>query len=400
MRLYSSKSKKLLFYNKITLVGKYMNEAISATAGVNDKISSFLVSGIKKIPYVKKIAATPQREKITKKIIHIAIELFKAAAIIAAGAAFGALTAIGFGGPVPIIIGAVAGGLAAGIAFFGTKAVMLAIAKLHYPANHFRTEKALSIDSWLNDNHEQAFSKTLKSLSGEQWYQDWLTVKGSKKTNFLCFGFGSKRFFWRRFQKGLCYGESHALLELIKKAPNADAGNLLKAVNDKAVFKKQIQEIVRADLASILKKNKHSKIKGIKRKVLNAHLKKLSKKARKIPGSTRYKAIHFDKSQLVDYTKFKNQFDGYIAMHKGKKKHYAGIIRLEGKTKAHTIFFQYKKGQYRFYDGYNPQYTGFYVFPNRKEFKRGLHSHLRSYVKRPGITFRTYDQASFQLYGF
>lgn len=367
-----------------------MNPVIPATAGFSDKIASGILTGLKKIPYIKNKVSTPKGEKVTKKVINIAIELFKAAGIVAVGASFGALVGVSFGGPIPIVISSVVGGLSAGIAFFGTKAVIAVITKFAYPSTRYRKEKAISLEQWLTDSKLPEFTQTLDTFKKEEWFKSWLALKDYSKCN---------NFLWRRFQKGFCYGESQNLLELVKRSPKTDSQTLLSNLSAKNIFRSQSLEIIRADFASILKKNKHSTIRGLKRKKLKKQLAFLTKQADYVLAVKKYPPCHFDKNKLLNYSKFKIHFTDYAKQLQVKNKNLAGTIRIEGRHKAHTIFIQYQKGHYRIYDGYSPRHTGFYEFPNRTAFLKGLHRHLRIYAKVPSLTGKTYKKASIQLSG-
>ncbi len=103
--------------------------SIPAANSFNSRLSSFALKGLKKVPYLKNKVSTPKGEATTRKVLYVAIEVFKFLAVITAGALFGAFVGIGCAGIAPLCISMVAGGLLAGVSYFGTQWVMAVIKK-------------------------------------------------------------------------------------------------------------------------------------------------------------------------------------------------------------------------------------------------------------------------------
>ncbi|MGK5594346.1 MAG: hypothetical protein ACSNEK_03190 [Parachlamydiaceae bacterium] len=365
--------------------------SISPSTGFNHKLSSFALKGLKKVPYLKNKVSTPKGEATTRKVLHVAIEVFKVLSVIAAGALFGAFVGVGFGGVAPLCISMVAGGLLAGVSYFGAQGVVKVVKKYGYPTTPALTAPAISSDHWLDQKNHKVFHEVLDSLKEEEWFKKWLTLKGYKKAD---------NFLWRTFSnQGFASGESFALLREVCQNKNISSREALAGLPIKTVFRLQILNILYQDLETQKKKRRATaQQEGIS-------FPKLKKSIRRLllanPHGIRY-FCRLNKTVLSNSKTFRRTLKAEKAAILAKQtgREVAGILQVKSKKRTHTLFIQLTDGNYRFYDAYSSRFTGFYAFRNQKALVEGLHRHLMAYVKFPAFKIGKVKRASLHLYAF
>jgi hypothetical protein len=350
----------LLYYNNLKLIPEDINMSLDATSL---KSPSFMDSIDRTFPDFKELRENP-------KIRKVATQVFKGLACVACGAGLGLLACTPLG--VSLGVGIGVGAAAGAFVYIAIASVHAAIQAFGFPSNHYLVAPPVSSDNLASEDKHKKFIKVLKKMTDLDCFQKWLDQKGLSPPE------GADRL-WKDFQGGLCQGQSQALVSLMKKHHELNGADLLGKLKPKKVFKRQILELIRADIP------KNTEVEALVKNIPNANpifQKSFSKAALKDNASLLLDALKDEKDALKD------PFQALTA-----------TIRLQDDKGAHTIFVELHP-TYRIYDSYNHIYTGLYEgFESEECFLKALQLHIQGYQSAIRPTALKYDDIIIRGYG-
>lgn len=285
-----------------------------------------------------------------RKVQIVAKQVFKALACIACGAGLGLLACTPIGASIAIGMGA--GAAAGAFVYLAVASVHAAIQAFGFPSNRYLVAPPVTIENWSSDKKHNKFIKILTEISKLDCFKEWLVSKKITAAE------GADRI-WKEFQGGLCQGQSQELVSLMKKHHDLTGGQLVHKLKAKKVFKRQIFEIIRADLPN------------------NQEIAAL---ANNIPDSKPLFHKSFSKSDLKhDHSLLLKELKDAKDSLEDPFQVLCATIRLQGDSEAHTIFVELHP-TYRIYDTSNHIYTGLYEgFKTEKRFLKSLQRHIEGY---------------------
>jgi hypothetical protein len=299
---------------------------------------------------------------LVEKIKPFAKDILTCLGIVLLGAMVGALVGVP-GGALWIIVSASAGAAAGGLAFLAVKGILEFIKRFGFPAYSHRTCDPFSLEKALEVEKYPTFKKVilnkLKHKEGDQWkdhpwYAEWKTKLGFNNDA------SAETYLWNRMKKGFSHGESTAMvLAQQGQTPPKNGGEFLEQLNLEEIFYYQILAFIgEAGLKSSLS-----------------------------PPPSPLSSIRSRKTEpliqdLKNETGFKTHLQSILNQN---PKPSCAILQLDknqtDKNQTHhSIFIQFKKSEWCFYDPSSPRFTGFHEkFQSEDEFLTVLYRHLQGY---------------------
>lgn len=270
----------------------------------------------------------------TSRVKKIGIEVLKGLGIVLLGAALGALT-LASGGTVWIIVGVSLGATAALVSFVGTKAFIHLKRKKGFPAFSHRTHEPLAADKFTYEKFEKALNK----VKSEPAYD---TLKG-QHPNYS--DRRLRRFLWQKVRHHYSEGVALALKDSSEEKSDRKGGKILKNISYTGVFYHQIHEVIDGPKPA--------------------------------PRTFKLRNRTLDQRLQADLGN--------------------GVIRLEGKKRSASIFFEVRANGGVFYDGSSKQ-AGMHVFTDKEEFLQKLDQHVRVALTGKKLFRKQYKSAQVNLY--
>lgn len=295
------------------------------------------------------------------KVQRVAGHAFKAIACIGFGAALGLVVVTPLGTSLLVGIGVGAGiGV---LSYFSVAGVLFILKKYGFPADRFKVSPPLSKDQWFSDKNYKKFKTVYTGLTHLDCLQEW------KKTHHIQSDDKAQKKLWKECQKGFCQSEAQNLIALLKEDPDLSGQGLLNKIEAEDLFHRQILEIIRADLVD------------------NQEIEDL---CLQIPNAKEILHKSFSKDELKNDPLLLNSLKNELKRSK-KYQAIAATIRLQNDNESHTIFVQlYPK--FRFYDPYNPVFTGFHEgFKSKGQCLRMLQRHIQGYQTKTRPTALKFD---------
>lgn len=286
------------------------------------------------------------------KVQRVASQAFKALASIAFGALLGTIVISPLGPGLLIGIG-VGAGMGA-FSYFAVAGVLFVLKKHGFPAHRFKVSPPLSKDRWFSDKNYKKFQTVyadLKHLDSLDVWKQKLNINSDTK---------AQKKLWKECQKGFCHSEAQNLISLLKDDPEITGQGLLNKIEAEDLFFRQILEIIGAD-NSVLPNTEE---------ILNQSFSKAELKK--------------DPLLINNLRKILKENDPHQAV--------AATIRLQNDRESHMIFVQVYP-VFRFYDPYNPVFTGFHEgFKSKGQCLRMLQRHIQGYQSKTRPTALKFDE--------
>lgn len=305
------------------------------------------------------------------KVQKVAFEVFKFIGCVGFGAVLGAITVSPLGAGA-LIIGVCAGGAFGAFCFLAITGVVEVVKKYGFPSNKYCIALPPDEEKWFSDKNRLKFQESFNEIKELEIYPTWKTA------NNFSSDIKAEKYLWKNCQKGLCQGQSQCLISLLQDHKiQGDA--LLKNLDVKTVFFRELLELIRADLPDD---------------------EEAIKLAFTIPNAEALSnPFSFSKKQLKKEPLLLCKTLGDLECEEAASA-IAFTIRLQSKTvPCHMIFVQIGPDkECRFYDSSNSQYSGLHEgFNSKEQFLKRLQKHILAFESnaRPGLGF---DDIIIRLY--
>lgn len=316
----------------------------------------------KKYPRFKAFREDPKVQKIASQV-------FKAALCIGCGAGLGFVLATPLG--VNIFVGIAIGAGFGAFCYVAVTGVKFILEEYGFPANKYRICPPLNKDKWFSNKNYKEFQKAFTTISKLDGFNSWKQAKNIRSNA------KAEEKLWKECQKGFCHSEAQNLISLLRENHSLKGAKLLDTIEAEGLFERQLHEIIRRDLSS------------------NVEIAKLAKT---LPNAEEFLEKSFTKHELFTNSQLLSDLTSQL---KPSKDHQAiGLtLRLQNNTSdSHTLFVQLEP-VFRFYDPYNPAFTGIYEgFKTPQECLQTLQKHLKGYHSKTRPTALKFDRLTLHAY--
>lgn len=283
-------------------------------------------------------ALPPNQSDRASKVKKIALDVLKGLGVVILGAAFGALT-LASGGTVWIIVGVSLGAGVALASYVGTKVFIQQKRARGFPAFSHRSHAPLAADKFTYEKFEKALNKIKLEKDDYDELKNQHPDFSEKKL---------RRFLWQKVRHHYSEGVALALMDSSQEKAGRKGGKLLKNISFTNVFYHQIREVIAGEDQIATTKD-------------------------------------FPLERRSLYRNMRND----VGM---------GTIRLEGKKRNETIFFEIRENGGVFYDGTSREAGMHDKFESKEQFLRALDKHVRVALSGNKIFRKQFKSAHVNLY--